>query len=159
MHRAKGLEWDRVYMLSVNNYNFPSVQPNDSYISEKWFVRDKLNLQAEILAQLEALHRDPELFDYAEGLATHQARIEYAAERLRLIYVGITRARKELVITWNSGRKKTATPALPFVALQAYWENKSKSVKVGTTCSNYHEMILVGAGAGKNINIAILNRI
>ena len=27
MHKAKGLEWDRVYLMSVNNYDFPSNQP------------------------------------------------------------------------------------------------------------------------------------
>jgi len=49
-------------------------------------------------------------------------------ERLRLLYVGITRARKELIITWNTGRtgQKQAelTQALPFAALQAYWERR-----------------------------------
>ncbi|MEW5940613.1 MAG: ATP-dependent helicase, partial [Chloroflexota bacterium] len=39
MHKAKGLEWDRVYMMSVNNYDFPSNMGNDRFISEKWFVR------------------------------------------------------------------------------------------------------------------------
>jgi len=37
--------------------------------------------------------------------ATQQARLDYVRERLRLLYVGITRARKELIITWNTGRK------------------------------------------------------
>jgi len=55
MHKAKGLEWDRVYLLSVNNYDFPSGAPYDQYQSEKWFIRDRLNLQAELLAQLEWL--------------------------------------------------------------------------------------------------------
>ena len=40
MHKSKGLEWDRVYLMSVNNYDFPSNLANDRYISEKWFVRD-----------------------------------------------------------------------------------------------------------------------
>jgi hypothetical protein len=35
MHKAKGLEWDRVYLMSVNNYDFPSNMPNDRFISEK----------------------------------------------------------------------------------------------------------------------------
>ena len=52
MHKAKGLEWDRVYLLSVNNYDFPSGMPYDQYISEKWFIREQLNLEAEALAQL-----------------------------------------------------------------------------------------------------------
>jgi DNA helicase-2/ATP-dependent DNA helicase PcrA len=121
MHSAKGLEWDRVYLMSVNNYDFPSAQPYDTYISEKWFVRDHLNLEAEALAQLSTL---AEQQPYVEGAGTQQARVEYAAERLRLLYVGITRARKELIVTWNTGRRGDAQPALPFAALQAYWETR-----------------------------------
>jgi DNA helicase-2/ATP-dependent DNA helicase PcrA len=47
---------------------------------------------------------------------------------LRLLYVGITRAKKELVITWNSGRQGSLQPAIPFVALQSYWEEKTSSL-------------------------------
>jgi len=122
MHAAKGLEWDRVYLLAVNNYSFPSAQSYDRYLGEKWFIRDRLNLESEILAQLAALDDDR---PYVEGEATRQFRLDYAAERLRLLYVGITRARRELIITWNMGRfYKSGTdqeqqPALPLVAL---WE-------------------------------------
>ena len=49
MHKAKGLEWDRVYLMSVNNYDFPSLQAGDRYISERWFIRSSLNLEAEAL--------------------------------------------------------------------------------------------------------------
>jgi DNA helicase-2/ATP-dependent DNA helicase PcrA len=123
MHAAKGLEWDRVYLLAVNNYSFPSVQPGDNFISEKWFVRDQLNLEAEILAQVDAIKADS---TYIEGDASRQARIDYAAERLRLLYVGITRARRELVILWNTGRfgykgdHLTCQPALPLTILIEY---------------------------------------
>ena len=55
MHKAKGLEWDRVHLMSVNAYDFPSASPADSYISERWFIRDGLNLNAEALAQLRGL--------------------------------------------------------------------------------------------------------
>lgn len=121
VHAAKGLEWDRVYLLSVNNYDFPSALPGDQYISERWFVRDGLNLEAEALAQLKLL-ADDLAFDYREGNATEDARIDYAAERLRLLYVGITRARRELIMTWNSGRRGDQTQAIPFAALQTYLE-------------------------------------
>ena len=123
MHKAKGLEWDRVYLVGVNNYNFPSAEPHDYYRGESWFVRDQLNLEAEAIAQLEQLHQD-RLDDFIWGVATEKARIDYAAERLRLLYVGITRAKKELIITWNSGHAafKTKTAAVPFIALHTHWE-------------------------------------
>jgi DNA helicase-2/ATP-dependent DNA helicase PcrA len=122
VHKAKGLEWDRVYLVSVNNYDYPSAQPFDRYISEKWFIRDHLDIQAEALAQLEGLI-NPDAFDgYVEGQASQAARLEYAGERLRLFYVGITRARRELVVTWNNGRKGDNLQALPFEALQGRWE-------------------------------------
>lgn len=131
MHAAKGLEWDRVYLLSVSNYDFPSAMPYDFYRGERWFVRPafdgsglRLNLEAELLAQLDYLvGRQPV---YQEGLATRRARIEYACERLRLFYVGITRARREVIISWNMGRYAHRgpayenQPALPLIHLGTY---------------------------------------
>jgi len=123
VHKAKGLEWDRVYLMSINNYDYPSNQPNDRFISERWFVRDSLNLEAEALAQLKAATSTGEYDFYEEGSATRKARLDYVRERLRLFYVGITRARRELIITWNTGRKGDATPSLPFAAMQGWWES------------------------------------
>jgi DNA helicase-2/ATP-dependent DNA helicase PcrA len=119
------LEWDRVYMMSVNNYDFPSAEPQDTFISEKWFVRGSLNLEAEALAQLKAIASQSPQTAYVEGQATDQARLDYAAERLRLLYVGITRAREELILTWNTGRQGNLNQATPFIALQSFWEGRS----------------------------------
>ncbi len=123
MHKAKGLEWDRVYLMSVNNYDFPSNEPNDRFISEKWFVRGSLNLEAEALAQLTALESDSEYDAYEEGAATLRSRLDYVKERLRLFYVGITRAKKDLIVTWNSGRQGDATPSLALSELMGWWES------------------------------------
>ncbi len=123
-HKAKGLEWDRVYLMSVNNYDFPSGDPHDSYIAERWFVRNGLNLQEEALAQLTDLMVPDQPYD--EGGATITARHDYVAERLRLLYVGITRAKRELVVTSNTGRSsKRAVPAVPFIVLRTYWEQRN----------------------------------
>ena len=126
MHKAKGLEWDRVYLMSVNNYDFPSFQPGDTYISERWFVSGSLNLEAEALAQLDAAVSNGPLDWYQEGEATRNARLDYVKERLRLLYVGITRARRELIITWNTGRQGSSTPALALQALTGYMERSAE---------------------------------
>lgn len=120
MHKAKGLEWDRVYLMSVNNYDFPSGLEGDQFIAERSFVRNQLNLQAEALAQLEAAFQPDEFSWYLEGDASAASRLDYVRERLRLLYVGITRARKELIITWNTGRDGNLRPAVPLVALQNF---------------------------------------
>ena len=119
MHGAKGLEWDRVYLLSVSDYEFPAGRPADPFRAERWYVRDKLSLEAETLAQLDAAIDGGE---YVEGDATREARLDYSRERLRLLYVGITRARKELMVTSNVGQYGKNAPAASFTALQSYLE-------------------------------------
>ncbi|MFZ4815850.1 MAG: ATP-dependent helicase [Phototrophicaceae bacterium] len=123
MHAAKGLEWDRVYLTSVNTYDFPSNDATDHFQGESGLVRDQLNLDAEALGQLATLMSGER---YIEGQPTQAARIDYVSERLRLLYVGITRARRELVITWNTGRHGDQREALPLVALRTYWEQREK---------------------------------
>jgi DNA helicase-2/ATP-dependent DNA helicase PcrA len=126
VHKAKGLEWDRVYLMSVNNYDFPSGIQGDPYISEKWFIRDYLNIEAEALAQLKALISVDAYHWYQEGMSTIEARMDYARERLRLLYVGITRAKKELIITWNNGRRGESLPAVPLLELYSYLEKQGE---------------------------------
>ncbi len=129
MHAAKGLEWDRVYLMAVNTYSFPAALPGDSYIAEKWFVRDNLNLQAEAHRQV-ALLMTGQVEDYVEGEASEEARVEYAMERMRLLYVGITRARRDLVMTWNMGRfwdrgpQFQNQPAAALIALHDFWKRE-----------------------------------
>jgi len=122
MHKAKGLEWDRVYLISINNYDFPSAQEYDNYISEKWYIRSKLNLEAEALSQLHFVSSKDENEEYQEGQASLESRLDYSKERLRLLYVGITRAKKELFLSWNTGRNGRVQAAMPWVELQAWWE-------------------------------------
>jgi len=118
MHGAKGLEWDRVYLASVNSYSYPSGSDDEEYRGERWFVRDNLNLTAEVIAQTEQLHMGT-LDEYIPGAATRQARIDIAAERLRLLYVGITRARRELIVLYNTGRNHETRPLAPALGFQA----------------------------------------
>ena len=126
MHGAKGLEWDRVYLTSVNTFSFPSGLADEPYRSERWYLREGTNLAAELEEQLRQLHMGT-LDDYLPGRASQQARLALAAERLRLFYVGITRARRELIVTYNLGRQpeKALPPARLFLALAEYWQRRS----------------------------------
>jgi DNA helicase-2/ATP-dependent DNA helicase PcrA len=123
IHKAKGLEWDRVYLLSINNYDFPAGSPHDTYRSERDWIRGGLNLQAELLAQLKALAIDDPVGLYLpEGEATLADRLNYISERVRVLYVGITRARQQLVVTWNTGRRGDMRPAVLFTMLSKFLE-------------------------------------
>ncbi len=97
IHKAKGLEWDRVYIVSANNYDFPCNQQYDQYISERYFIRDHLNLEAELLESLKALGSHKTIRKGNDRQARSLPRNDCAAVR------GITRARKELVITGMKG--------------------------------------------------------
>jgi DNA helicase-2/ATP-dependent DNA helicase PcrA len=127
-HKSKGLEWDRVYLMSVNNYDFPSLQEDDQYKGEKWFIKDKVNLEAELIGMLKAIGEgDGEKGIVDIGEATLESRRDYAAERIRLLYVGITRAKESLIITWNTGKRENCTMALPLQAILSYWESTHAS--------------------------------
>ncbi len=131
MHTAKGLEWDRVYLASISNYSFPSGGDEDTYRGERWFVRDSLNLTEEALEQTKQLHMGT-LDEYVPGKATKKARQGVAAERLRLLYVGITRARRELILTYNTGSRYEThpnAPALAFKALLLGWMSGNEQEK------------------------------
>jgi len=129
MHAAKGLEWDRVYLMALNNYSFPAALAGDTYQSERWFIRNQLNLQAEVHEQVRLLMAG-KADQFQEGAATQLARIEYAAERLRLLYVGITRAKRDLILMWNMGRfwdqGRPNEAAAALIALHGFWKKESQ---------------------------------
>jgi DNA helicase-2/ATP-dependent DNA helicase PcrA len=119
MHGAKGLEWDRVHLLGVNDFHFPAAVAGDRFLPERWYYRDDLNLQAETLAQIDAVTGTD---DYEEREATTRARHKYARERIRLFYVCVTRAREELMITTNIGRFEDNESALIFEEMHKIYD-------------------------------------
>jgi ATP-dependent exoDNAse (exonuclease V) beta subunit len=77
-------------------------------------LRPGLNLDEEAIAQLLALLSSDW---YEEFSVLGRGRESYAAERLRLLYVSITRAREELIFTWNVGRFAGSGQVVNSVAL------------------------------------------
>lgn len=97
LHKAKGLEWDLVYIVSVTPFDFPAT--SDEVVLG--YHAGLGNPVEEAGAQLRGLmgHAD----ERPAWSASESARLELIAERLRLLYVGITRARRYLFLSWSRG--------------------------------------------------------
>ena len=124
-HKAKGLEWDKVFLTSCNNYDFPDGS-EAQYANRRYkprYVRDGLDLQAEILQALKAVSGVEPGLRYRRGDGSREAWLDGVKERLRLLYVGITRAKKGLYVSFNSGRFGKTTEANVVMKLRATWKN------------------------------------
>ncbi|MEE2657821.1 MAG: ATP-dependent helicase [Candidatus Latescibacterota bacterium] len=97
MHRAKGLEWDLVYALGVDGLEFP-----DS--TEGYFRGFRQHLggnPAEIAKQeLYALFSEGNGRD-SVGVDPTASQVAFICERLRLLYVTLTRARRYLSVSYS----------------------------------------------------------
>ena len=125
-HKAKGLEWDQVFMTSCNNFDFPDGNPAQ-YTNRRYsprYVRENLELQAEILQALKVVCMPEANPVYRKGDGSREAWLDAVRERLRLLYVGITRAKKGLYISSNSGRFGTTTESSVITRLRQIWEHK-----------------------------------
>jgi DNA helicase-2/ATP-dependent DNA helicase PcrA len=122
-HKSKGLEWDKVFLSSANNYDYPGGTEGEGYASEKWFIAGRRNLEAELLYDLEAMRIEHEGGIMLRSYDKQNARDDVARERLRLFYVGITRAKKSLTISWNTGTNNNQRASLPFLYLSGLVNN------------------------------------
>ncbi len=111
-HGAKGLEWDAVYLLGIDGYWIPT-DLQASFRGEYDFLGG--DPEAEVNAQFSLLMRN-DAGIYEDRTATESAHIEIISERLRLLYVGITRARRFLHLsrsraTRQYNKERDAVPA------------------------------------------------
>ena len=112
IYKTQEMEWDAVYLMCVDSLEFPS-DGEDTFRDELYFLPGR----APVTEALKALERivahegqgDRPTVSTAEVL--EQARLEYIAERLRLLYVGITRARRDLSPDVESGERAAASAA------------------------------------------------
>ncbi len=94
-HAAKGMEWDAVFLVSIDGYWIPG--DLDAYfqgMSDVWGG----DPTAEAVAQLRYLMQG-DAGAYPGRTPTESAHIDIISERLRLLYVGITRAKRFLQIS------------------------------------------------------------
>ncbi len=120
-HSAKGLEWDMVFMVGVDGNWIPGSL--DAYFMG---VSDLLggDPTAEAVAQLRYLMAG-DAGIYHGRTATESAHIDIISERLRLLYVGITRARRILHLsrsraTRSYNKEREAEPATVTAVLYHY---------------------------------------
>ena len=124
-HSSKGLEWDAVFMIGVDGTWIPSNL--DAY-----FMGDNPQFggdpTAEAIAQLHFLMAG-DAGIYNGRSATESAHIDIISERLRLLYVGITRAKRQLTIsrsraTRQYNKDRDAEPATVMGVLYSYLKGK-----------------------------------
>jgi DNA helicase-2/ATP-dependent DNA helicase PcrA len=96
MHRAKGLEWDTVYLVGVDDFWFPGDLDADfigTYPELGGSPTEEAKARLEAALNVRPAGADPD--------PTREAKLATIAESLRLLYVAITRARRNLCISWS----------------------------------------------------------
>jgi DNA helicase II / ATP-dependent DNA helicase PcrA len=108
VHRAKGLEWDAVFLVGVTERKFPSNRGRSSWLTQASVMPTALRGDARDLPQLLG-HTPTDLKALTEAAKEHDA-----TEELRLGYVAWTRARHELSVSawrWKQGLKGGLGPS------------------------------------------------
>ncbi len=120
MHKAKGLEWDTVFLMSVDSLEFPD-RSDGAFRDGLWFLPGRAPA-VEARKRLEQI-AGAEFACPPEMSPIEASRLEYIAERLRLLYVGITRARRYLMLSYSERRgKRPVEPAGMLAVLRASHE-------------------------------------
>ncbi|HET9858452.1 MAG TPA: UvrD-helicase domain-containing protein [Nocardioidaceae bacterium] len=108
VHRAKGLEWDVVFLPGVCKTKFPNTQGRTQWLKGPAVLPSPLRGDARDLPMLE---------DYSEAAVNGFGKVVRAhdeIEQLRLGYVAFTRARRSMLVSahwWKPGRKKPMGPS------------------------------------------------
>ncbi|HEY9566104.1 MAG TPA: DEAD/DEAH box helicase, partial [Nocardioides sp.] len=108
VHRAKGLEWDAVFVVGVGEEKFPTTRSRTQWDYGPGVLPNPLRGDRHSLAQLAGYEKDQLAAMIAKAKELEQE------EELRLGYVAFTRARHLLSVSsylWNDQRKKPVGPS------------------------------------------------
>ena len=125
VHRAKGLEWDAVFLVGVCAEKFPVAKARSQWTTVGRVLPAPLRGDAADVPQLRG-HDKPALVALTEEAREHQA-----VEELRLGYVAFTRARHRLWVSsyqWSPTRQKPLAPSAYQLTVRRVLEEKGLSV-------------------------------
>ena len=126
-HKSKGMEWDQVFLLQLNKFHFPD-NINQKFQCDKWYLKDKYkNTEALIDNQIDLLVNGKITQNYYT-----KTKIDVINEKIRLLYVGITRAKDTLIMMGSSyqneeeskNKKKMQEPCIYLTRLNQLIKNK-----------------------------------
>ena len=95
-HKSKGMEWDMVYLFGINTFYFPVYLSQDFYGNKKYLKEFYRNLDSYIEYELQNY-----LKINTDKNFQNKSQAEKISESIRLIFVGITRAKEFLVLSNN----------------------------------------------------------
>ncbi|MGP9607333.1 ATP-dependent helicase [Glutamicibacter sp. AOP38-B1-38] len=138
IHASKGLEWDIVAVMSLNEGVFPGAK------SDRWTSGDKalpwpLRGDAGDLPQWDT--DQPALKELIEAESIFKDRVDdhHIAEERRLAYVAVTRAKSLLICSssiWSGSRSKPCEPSVFMNALLPLAEGEKPRAEIGVWVEN-----------------------
>jgi DNA helicase-2/ATP-dependent DNA helicase PcrA len=97
-HRSKGMEWDLVYLIGVDNHRFP-INLREVNYGQVGYLKKEYQYP---IVYIEREFQE-EFLRLNEKVTVNKMKLENIMESARLLYVGITRAKKYLILDGNIG--------------------------------------------------------
>lgn len=124
-HKSKGLEWDCVFLLGMTEFNFPD-NIYQKFQCDKWYLKEKYkNPEANIKAEIDFLLNGEVTKNYSKEIKESLIK-----EKIRLLYVGITRAKEMLILSASaknsSTDKKKQNPSMYLNILKCIIDKKGE---------------------------------
>ncbi|XTR38247.1 ATP-dependent helicase [Paraclostridium tenue] len=124
-HKSKGMEWDVVFLLDLTEFKFPA-DINQKFQGELWYLKDKYkNPVAIAKSEVEAILTGEKPKDFM-----YKHKVNIINEKIRLLYVGITRAKEMLMLSGytykdnNLNKKQQQKPSFYFNKLGRFIKEK-----------------------------------